>query len=558
MSEQNGTTVDELGVEWMPNGVPVMGWPDWMEFMAARHPRNREQEPEQPTKQPTKAPRLVAVPDPDDAHVGLVIHPGSSGRDLTPYASSAVASELAKLHALPRPWHEGARWDSTCFEVACNLIELGNAPWSGLSVSELESAFYQAAPRDHIWSSREHRAKWDSARQKVGATAREMPADALAAPRVDEVSAEELTGAQNGSGAPVSDAEALARAVRLTAADSIRPKPVRWLWDERLPLGELVLIAGREGVGKSTRAYQLAADVSRGGLPGEFEGKPRGVLIAATEDSWEHTIVPRLMAAGADLSRVYRVEVETATGVHLGLSLPRDIPDLERLSVEYEIGLMLLDPLMSRLGKLDTHKDAETRMALEPLVSLAHSAKLTIIGLIHHNKSGSDDPLSLIMGSKAFTAVARAVFTVMADPDDETERRRLFGIAKSNLGRTDLPVEVFEIEPAEIPTDEGPAQTSRIRPIEEVYAGSLRDAIRATGEDREKWTATRELSEWLIDYLKSKGGTVLSAEATADLKAAGHSAAGSTLTNARKRAGILAYKSSDGPWFWTTDDRGKR
>lgn len=528
-----------------PKAPPPEGWLEWIDAEVRRIRPELFADEQQPT---TKAPHLVAVPTPEtEPH---------TGRDLTPYASQAVAGELAKLHALARPWHEGARWDATCFEVACNLIELGNASWSGLSVAELEQAFYQAAPRDHVWHSREHRVKWESALAKVGSTPREMPADSLPAPRVEEVSAEELAGAQIGAEA-VSDGDEDGRAIRLTAADTIRPKPVRWLWDERLPLGELVLIAGREGVGKSTRAYQLAADVSRGALPGEFAGKPRGVLIAATEDSWEHTIVPRLMAAGADLSRVYRVEVETATGVHLGLSLPRDIPALKGLAVEYEIGLMLLDPLMSRLGKLDTHKDAETRMALEPLVSLAHSAKLTIIGLIHHNKSGSDDPLSMIMGSKAFTAVARAVFTVMIDPDDDTERRRLFGIAKSNLGRTDIPVEVFVIEPMDIPTDEGPASTSRIRITEEIYNGTLRDAIRANGEDGEHRTATRELTEWLIDYLKSKGGTVLSAEATADLKAAGLSAAGSTLTKARKRAGVTTYRSSDGPWFWTTDDRGK-
>lgn len=535
----------------LENGAPAEGWVEWIRAQVEQHPRTRELErlaAEQADK-PTTPPRLAVVPDPELAR-------STMARDLTPYASKAVSDELAKLHALARPWHEGARWDATCFEVACNLIELGNAPWSGFTVADLESAFYQAAPSDHVWSTREHRAKWESARQKIGANAREMPADDLAAPRVEEVPAEELAGAQNGSQSAESDADALARAVRLTAADSIRPKPVRWLWDERLPLGELVLIAGREGVGKSTRAYQLAADVSRGALPGEFEGTPRGVLIAATEDSWEHTIVPRLMAAGADLSRVYRVEVETATGVHLGLSLPRDIPDLERLSADYEIGLMLLDPLMSRLGKLDTHKDAETRMALEPLVSLAHSAQMTIIGLIHHNKSGSDDPLSLIMGSKAFTAVARAVFTVMIDPDDETERRRLFGIAKSNLGPTDIPVEVFEIERTDIPTDEGPAQTARIRVTEEIYAGTLRDAIRANGEDGEKRTATRELTEWLIDYLKSKGGTVTAKEARADLVAAGLSDSGSTLTNAKTRAKIRSYRR-DGRGYWTTDPRGK-
>ena len=51
-------------------------------------------------------------------------------------------------------------------------------------------------------------------------------------------------------------------------------------------------------------------------------GHPRAVLVCATEDSWEHTIVPRLIAADADLTFVYRVEVEANT-VHVGLSLPR-------------------------------------------------------------------------------------------------------------------------------------------------------------------------------------------------------------------------------------------
>lgn len=529
---------------------PAEGWLEWMRAQVEQHPRTRELRAAEEAEQPTKAaPHLVAVPNPETA----ITVPD---RDLTPYASKAVAAELAKLHKLPYPWHEGARWDATCYEVACNLIELGNAPWSGFDLPELENAFYQAAPRDSVWSAREHRIKWESARQTVGANSRDIPADGLSAPRVEEVSADELAGAQIASESVQGEQEADGRAVRLTAADSIRPKPVRWLWDERLPLGELVLLAGREGVGKSTRAYQLAADVSRGALAGEFEGIPRGVLIAATEDSWEHTIIPRLMAAGADLSRIYRVEVETATGVHLGLSLPRDIPDLERLGIEYEIGLMLLDPLMSRLGKLDTHKDSETRMALEPLVSLAHTAKMTIIGLIHHNKSGSDDPLSLIMGSKAFTAVARAVFTVMTDPDDETEKRRLFGIAKSNLGRTDLPVEVFEIERVDIPTDEGPAQTGRIRITEEIYAGTLRDAIRANGEDREKRTAWRDAADWLRDYIKSKGGTVLAADALAEAGGAGHSRA--TLDRARRKAGIETYKDGQrGRSYWTTDARGK-
>ena len=54
-------------------------------------------------------------------------------------------------------------------------------------------------------------------------------------------------------------------------------------------------------------------------------GTPRAVIVAATEDSWAHTIVPRLMAAGADLDRVYRVDVVTVEGTDSALSLPGDL-----------------------------------------------------------------------------------------------------------------------------------------------------------------------------------------------------------------------------------------
>ena len=93
------------------------------------------------------------------------------------------------------------------------------------------------------------------------------------------------------------------RRIVLTAASTIAVRPVRWLWKGRVPLGSLALVAGREGIGKSTVAYTLAADITRGRLYGEYLDRPRSVLVAATEDSWEHTIVPRLMAACADLER---------------------------------------------------------------------------------------------------------------------------------------------------------------------------------------------------------------------------------------------------------------
>jgi hypothetical protein len=72
-----------------------------------------------------------------------------------------------------------------------------------------------------------------------------------------------------------------------------------------------------------------------------------------------------------------------------------------------------------------------------------------VIGLIHENKSSATDLLSRIMGSRAFTAVVRAVLYAARrdeDPEDEPagsdeppvdrdEPQFVFGQAKSNLGQ---------------------------------------------------------------------------------------------------------------------------
>ena len=149
------------------------------------------------------------------------------------------------------------------------------------------------------------------------------------------------------------------RRLRLTPASRIKPRPVLWLWDLRVALGTLGLLAGREGIGKSSIAIAIAAQITRGQLPGVYFGEPRAVIIAATEDSWAHTIVPRLMAAGADLDRIYRVDVTVTDGFDSALMLPSDLSALERSVAEVDAALILLDPLLSRLDcSLDSHKDA--------------------------------------------------------------------------------------------------------------------------------------------------------------------------------------------------------
>jgi len=322
----------------------------------------------------------------------------------------------------------------------------------------------------------------------------------------------------------------LERSLVLTPASGIVVKPVRWLWQDRVPTSALSLEAGREGIGKSIHAASLAADVTRGRLAGVYFGIPRSVIIAATEDSWSHTIVPRLLAAAADLDRIFRVEVRTADLIETTLSLPQDLDELERVIAEQDVALLVLDPLMSRLDSgLDTHKDSEVRKALEPLVALADRTGAAVLGLIHVNKSTTTDPLTSLMGSRAFAAVARAVLFVMTDPDDESVR--LLGQAKNNLGRSDLPTLSFRIDGVKVSdTGNGEVWCGKLEWVGESHR-TIREALNAASESADARSALQEAADWLGDYLTEQGGTAESKAVKDAGQKYGHSA--STLKRAR-------------------------
>lgn len=291
------------------------------------------------------------------------------------------------------------------------------------------------------------------------------------------------------------------RRLEFQSADTIVMKPVRWIWKDRIAEGTLALLAGREGIGKSTLAYTLVAQITRGTLEGQFFGKPRSVIIVATEDSWEFTIVPRLKAADADLSKVFRVKPKDEDAY--GISLPKDIEELAIGAKERGTGLILLDPLMSRVdAKLDTHKDSEVRQALEPLVKMAEDAGAAVIGLIHVNKSNNTDPLTMLMGSRAFSAVARAVLFAVENP--ENREQKVLMQAKNNLGRSDLPDLAYTLSQVTVGQFGDEIITSvRLDWGQQLNPGTARQMIAAkTASGKSKNEQAQDL---IFSYLESSG-----------------------------------------------------
>jgi RecA-family ATPase len=196
------------------------------------------------------------------------------------------------------------------------------------------------------------------------------------------------------------------------------------------------------------------------------------------------------------------------------------------ITVEYDVVLIVLDPLMSALSaKLDSHKDAEVRRALEPLSRLAHTANLAVVGLIHENKSSASDLLSRIMGSRAFTAVVRAVlYAARKDADEEDSRDEdefsepfgmpvdrkpaefILGQSKSNLGRLIQISLRYQIEGVRVGWDEvkNKAITSSRIVWGEVETQSVQDIVKAQ-ESVKRDVKVSEAKKFLKDYLAGKG-----------------------------------------------------
>ncbi|MGV0646719.1 AAA family ATPase [Mycolicibacterium sp. XJ2546] len=328
-----------------------------------------------------------------------------------------------------------------------------------------------------------------------------------------------------------------ARRARIMWASGIEPEPVVWAWEEgdghgRIAAGSLSIGAGREGTGKSSYAIWLAANITRGTLPGSFYGTPRTVFYIAVEDSWKHTLVPRLIAAGADLSRIGRFEVVSTDDEELSLSLPHDNGLLEREIREHDAALVVIDPLMSVIGeRIDTHREREVRSALDPLAKMADRTGAVIFGVAHFNKGSGTDAASLITGSGAFKNVPRSVFGFARDDADE-DGGRVMSQVKNSLGRDDLPSLSYGIEAAEVRTRKGIATTGRF-----VFLGeserSVADVLRDSRTDPEEADERRDAASWIKEYLIEHGGEAPAKEVIAAGQGVGYSVG--TLKNARRK-----------------------
>ena len=117
--------------------------------------------------------------------------------------------------------------------------------------------------------------------------------------------------------------------VILLCGKDLVPEPVRWLWNGWLALGKLAILAGAPGTGKTTCALSMAATITTGGRWPDNSKSPLGdVLIWSGEDDPSDTLLPRLIASGADSSRVHFIHAIRERGEERLFDPSKDTPVL--------------------------------------------------------------------------------------------------------------------------------------------------------------------------------------------------------------------------------------
>ncbi|WP_204081173.1 AAA family ATPase [Mycobacterium riyadhense] len=319
------------------------------------------------------------------------------------------------------------------------------------------------------------------------------------------------------------------RRLVVTRGSEVKPQKMVW-WEPGLVLRAAVnLLAAREGKGKSTVASSWASRETRMGGT---------VLWIGSEESREHAIVPRLIANDADMGQVIFVDVETDLGTG-ALVFPLDLIAIEKIIVEHTISMIFLDPAKGLMPPgFSGNDDIAVRQYLEPIAALAARRNVTIVGLSHFGKRSGDDSGKLLLGSVAWSQVARCVLSIAENTDTGT---RVLTNTKANYTAADRSVE-FRIVGAMVATEDGPTEIGSVQWLGDTTLDARDLLAGAQDEDGP------DVDRWLTDLLAN--GSVKATEVFSAADAAGYSK--DQAKRAKKRLRVIADRPMNpGPWFWS-------
>ena len=205
--------------------------------------------------------------------------------------------------------------------------------------------------------------------------------------------------------------------VPMLCYEDIEQTSVKWLWFPYIPFGKLTIIQGNPGEGKTYFAMMLtAACTNRKLFPNMEDIEPFNVIYQTAEDGMGDTIKPRLIEAGADLSRVMVID---DTEEALTLSDDR----IEKAVRQNRVRLVIIDPVQAFIGAdVDMNRANEVRPVFRKLGMIAEKTGCAIVLIGHLNKSSGTQSTYRGLGSIDIMAAVRSLIFIGKVRKDPTTR----------------------------------------------------------------------------------------------------------------------------------------
>ena len=343
--------------------------------------------------------------------------------------------------------------------------------------------------------------------------------------------------------------------MNLEKLSDIPAKPLGWVWNGVIPEGQVTLVTGEPGVGKSLFAMDAIARLTRGerGLSIADQGEPGQVILFSGEDGITSVVRNRLEAAKAALPLVNVVVNDTnATSAKPELRRSRLDHDGQMESLELYLTLLresgepcrliVIDSVKSLLDATNSRDEAKIRATMAKLTDLADRTGVAILLIatpskVEKGKRGNWTPTSPVVAE-----VARSVWTIVRDPDEPG--RRLLLPVKTNLCETP-PGVGFAIQNQRICWE-----NEWVRQTAEQYVADTTETERL-----HHVAAKSELSR-VTDWVKKRLNDAPVYTSVLKADAAGHDISEKTLMRALILSGCRKgkEKKSDGRWFWRLPD----